>query len=275
MSTFLSSVAYLQPNLSMDFIRSGKVFGQRGAKNKENKQPASKPIKDSVICLDETVLDIINDSFGGQEKASGKGKAKKPQTPKSEFSIRKENASTPKTPGSANRGEANELVSKSSKGKIGRPRKLTAHCSSPILTNKPQKTKVAPVFKTPQVVKPSQASKTVSPIKLRKAKGSIWEQEQPDARPSISSTLTSISSTLTSTSSTLTSTSSAASITSSAPLFTVRSCNCLTKCHATTCSCRFNFYKKISTESWKKLFAGLATSPAVLIAAAPQAPQPA
>ena len=64
----------------MDFIRSGKVFGQRGAKNKENKQPASKsqsrPVKDSVICLDETVLDIINDSFGGQEKASGKGRQK-------------------------------------------------------------------------------------------------------------------------------------------------------------------------------------------------------
>ena len=121
MSTFLSSVAYLRPNLSMDFIRSGKVFGQRGAKNKENKQPASKsqsrPIKDSVICLDETVLDIINDSFGGQEKASGKGKAKNPQTPKSDFSIRKENASTPKTPGSGSRGGGNELVSKSSKGK--------------------------------------------------------------------------------------------------------------------------------------------------------------
>ena len=117
----------------MAFIRSGRVFGQRGAK-KENKNPASKSqSKDSVISLDETVLDIIDDSFGDQEKDSGKGKSKKPQTPTSAFSIRKENASTPKTPGSSGRGEQ---VSKSRKGEIGKPRKLTAHCSSPILTKK-------------------------------------------------------------------------------------------------------------------------------------------
>ena len=212
------------------------MFGQRGA-IKENTKPAkktskskSKPAKDLVISLNETILDIINDSFGGQEKESGKGKANKCKTPKSDFNVRKENASTPKTPGS-NKEDADELVSKSSKAKIGRPRKLTAHCSSPILSSK-QKTKVASVFKAPQLVKPlkSVPASKVSPLKLsRKAGESIWEQELPGAKPTIPST-----------SSTVTSTSSGPSCTPSAPTCTVRSCNCLKKCTPAACSCRLN-----------------------------------
>ena len=194
----------------------------------------SNPVKDIMVSLDETILDIINDdSLKDQEKVTSSRKT--PKINKSDFNnIRKENASTPKTPRSK-KCDDNQLVLKGSKAnqKIGKARKVTAHCSSPVLS---KTAKAKPVFKNlrvnverASVLQPFKApsvpltKRTVSPIKLsRKASGSIWEQDQPDARPSPPS----------------------------APYCTVRSCDCFRKCTPSTCSCRLDFCNIVrSTES--------------------------